>query len=65
MADLTRYHQIGVASGWVEVDGERTEINEEEWICTRDHSWGCDITSVSTPRDLEPPYELDQIEGLQ
>lgn len=65
MADLTRYHQIGVASGWVEVDGERTEINEEEWICTRDHSWGVRYHVGEHPRDLEPLYELDQIEGLQ
>ena len=24
--ELVRYHQIGRCSGWVEVDGERTEI---------------------------------------
>ena len=25
-ADLVRYHQIGVGPGWVEIDGERTEL---------------------------------------
>ncbi|MFI1912376.1 hypothetical protein [Nocardia sp. NPDC020380] len=30
-ADLVRYHQIGVASGWVEIDGARTEITPEDW----------------------------------
>ena len=25
-ADIVRYHQIGTASGWVEIDGERTEL---------------------------------------
>ena len=39
-ADLVRYHQIGVGSGWVEVDGERTEIDPDTWVSTRDHSWG-------------------------
>ena len=38
--NMLRYHQIGVASGWVEVDGSRTEITPEKWISIRDHSWG-------------------------
>jgi hypothetical protein len=39
-AEVLRYHQIGVASGWVEVEGEREEITPEAWFSTRDHSWG-------------------------
>jgi len=39
-ADIVRYHQTGVAHGWVEVDGERTEIAPTTWFSTRDHSWG-------------------------
>ncbi|MDV3131990.1 hypothetical protein [Mycobacterium sp. 29Ha] len=38
--NVLRYHQIGVASGWVELDGERTEIEADKWISIRDHSWG-------------------------
>lgn len=38
--DVLRYHQIGVAAGWVEVDGVRTEITSSDWFSTRDHSWG-------------------------
>jgi hypothetical protein len=38
--DLLRYHQIGVAEGWVAVDGVRTDIKTDEWISIRDHSWG-------------------------
>lgn len=38
--NVLRYHQIGVASGWVEVEGRRTEITADEWISVRDHSWG-------------------------
>jgi hypothetical protein len=39
-ADVLRYHQIGLASGWVEVDRERREITPDSWFSTRDHSWG-------------------------
>ena len=39
-SDLVRYHQIGLASGWVEVDGVRTELSTDAWVSTRDHSWG-------------------------
>jgi hypothetical protein len=38
--DLLRYHQVGVAEGWVEVDGERTAVEPATWISIRDHSWG-------------------------
>ena len=39
-ADLVRYHQTGVASGWALIDGDRIEIDPTKWVCTRDHSWG-------------------------
>ena len=39
-ADVVRYHHAGVADGWVEVDGTRTEIDPSTWVATRDHSWG-------------------------
>jgi len=37
--DVVRYHQAGKLSGWVEVDGERHEI-DDSWFGFRDHSWG-------------------------
>ncbi|HTO00757.1 MAG TPA: hypothetical protein VL068_08785, partial [Microthrixaceae bacterium] len=39
-ADLVRYHQTGVPSGWIELDGERTTVEPDTWVSTRDHSWG-------------------------
>ena len=39
-SDLVRWHQTGVCSGWVEVDGRRTEMTPDTWVSTRDHSWG-------------------------
>ena len=53
-ADLVRYHQIGLASGWVQVDGERHEITPEDWVSTRDHSWGVRYDVGTPPTDLDP-----------
>ena len=60
-SDLVRYHQIGLASGWVEVEGRRTEISPEAWVSTRDHSWGVRYDVGLPPRDLEP---RDPLAGL-
>ncbi len=60
-ADLVRYHQIGLASGWVEIEGERTEISPETWVSTRDHSWGVRYDVGLPPQDLEPG---DPLAGL-
>lgn len=38
--DVLRYHQVGVAEGWVDVEGARTEITPDTWLSIRDHSWG-------------------------
>ena len=39
-ADLVRYHQIGTAQGWVEVDGRRQSFDGTSSVSTRDRSWG-------------------------
>jgi hypothetical protein len=49
-ADLVRYHHIGTASGWVELDSVRHEMDPDEWVSTRDHSWGVRY-DVGTPPD--------------
>ncbi len=52
--DQLRYHQTGVAEGWIEVDGVRTEVGADSWVATRDHSWGV-RPSVGMPlTDMEP-----------
>jgi hypothetical protein len=54
--DQIRYHQIGVVSGWVQVDGERIEIDSHEWVATRDKSWGI-RPQVGLPlADVEPDF---------
>lgn len=50
-ADLVRYHQIGVASGWIDLDGERTEVVPSDWVSTRDHSWGVRYDVGPPPTD--------------
>jgi len=53
--DVVRYHQTGVVDGWVEAEGTRVDVTSEEWVGTRDHSWGVRM-QVGTPlSDLEPP----------
>lgn len=54
MSELVRYHQTGVATGWVEVDGVRTEITPESWVSTRDHSWGVRYGVGHPLPDVEP-----------
>lgn len=58
-AELVRYHQIGVASGWVEVDGERTVLAADTWVSTRDHSWGVRYDVGAPLTDLEPGSGID------
>lgn len=54
-ADQIRYHQTGVvASGWIEVDGVRTEVVRQDWVMTRDHSWGIRPGVGDDIRDLAP-----------
>ncbi|MFZ4584052.1 MAG: hypothetical protein ACOYNI_02395 [Acidimicrobiia bacterium] len=53
-ADVIRYHQSGVAEGWVEVDGERTEFSPTNWVSTRDHSWGVRYQVGAPLPDIAP-----------
>ncbi len=54
MSELVRYHQTGVASGWIDVDGVRTEIAPRSWVSTRDHSWGVRYGVGHPLSDAEP-----------
>ncbi|MEZ5382000.1 MAG: hypothetical protein R2754_09420 [Microthrixaceae bacterium] len=60
-AELVRYHQIGVASGWVELDGERTEFSNADWVSTRDHSWGVRYDVGTPPTDVDPFDPISQM----
>ncbi|MBW2269213.1 MAG: hypothetical protein JRH16_11595 [Deltaproteobacteria bacterium] len=58
MSDLVRYHQTGVCSGWIELDGQRTEMTPETWVSTRDHSWGVRYDVGPPPADMEPRPQI-------
>lgn len=59
-ADQIRYHQIGVARGWVELEGRRIDIGSDAWVMTRDHSWGVRPGVGIPPTDLQPdPMDTD------
>ena len=57
-ADLIRYHQTGVATGWIEVDGLRSEVDAARWVSTRDHSWGVryDVGPPPSDRPAAPAF---------
>ncbi|MGW5145114.1 hypothetical protein [Rhodococcus koreensis] len=38
--DQTRYSQAGTARGWIDIDGERIDVDPAQWYGSRDHSWG-------------------------
>jgi hypothetical protein len=53
-SDLVRFHQPGTVSGWIEIDGERIEVNPDEWYGFRDRSWGVREHVGLDPTDLVP-----------
>lgn len=62
-ADQIRFHQIGTASGWVEVEGQRVAV--QDWMMARDRSWGVRPTVGGPlpglqpdPMDSHPPRVL-------
>jgi hypothetical protein len=63
-ADIIRFHQAGVASGWVEVDGRRTVIDGGTWNSTRDRSWGVRYQVGEPVADAPPGQSMDGISML-
>ena len=60
-SDVIRYHQIGVPSGWVELEGERIEIKPEEWTEYRDHSWGTRLDVGAHNPDIRPTSDFGDV----
>ena len=54
-ADIVRYHHIGTASGWLELDGTRYELDDTSAVSTRDHSWGVRYMVGAPVADVEDP----------
>jgi hypothetical protein len=54
-ADIVRYHHIGTARGWVDVEGTRYELDDDTAVSTRDHSWGVRYMVGAPVADVEDP----------
>lgn len=59
-SDLLRYHQASTIRGRVWVDGQVTEVRDEEWFGFRDHSWGVRMDVGDPPPDVFRPNRLEQ-----
>lgn len=53
-SDVIRFHQAGTVSGWIEIEGERHEVNPDDWFGFRDRSWGIREHVGLDPADLVP-----------
>jgi hypothetical protein len=54
-ADIVRYHHIGSAEGWLELEGTRYELDGDTAVSTRDHSWGVRYMVGAPVADVEDP----------
>jgi len=63
-ADLVRYHQSGVATGCLTVEGRRIPIDGDSWVATRDHSWGIRYAVGAPVADIAPPEDRSGIGTL-
>lgn len=62
-ADIVRFHHIGTASGWFELDGERHDIDNSHWVSTRDRSWGVRYMVGAPVTGVEPTPTPDEYAG--
>lgn len=53
--DVTRMTQNGTWDGWVEIHGDRIEVRHEDYVGTRDRSWGIRPVGTPDPQPLAPP----------
>ena len=53
-SDVVRYTQCGEPRGWIEIEGERVEVEPEGWREFRDHSWGVRLDVGLHQRDIRP-----------
>ncbi|MBI4697131.1 MAG: hypothetical protein HY749_24260 [Gammaproteobacteria bacterium] len=60
VSNVVRYHQAGVPSGWVEIEGRREEIDPADWFSYRDHSWGVRLDVGAPPTDLRPARDFGE-----
>lgn len=52
--DYTRLTQNGAYTGWIEIEGDRIEIDPENYVGTRDRSWGIRPVGEPDPQPVLP-----------
>ena len=57
-SDVIRYHQFGRPSGWIELEGQRIDIDPDEWCEVRDHSWGTRLDVGLHSPDIKPTTDF-------
>lgn len=57
--DAQRFAQLGSWSGYLEIDGQRIDVDPDTWIGSRDRSWGIRPVGEAEPagRPADPPFE--------
>ncbi len=63
-ADIMRFHQSGVARGWVDVEGVTVEIDDRAWVGARDRSWGVRYGVGQPPEDIEATPVPEDTSGM-
>jgi hypothetical protein len=56
--DSTRFTQFGAWEGWIELDGVRKSLSAQDFLGTRDRSWG--VRTVGEPEAGAPSSEPPQ-----
>lgn len=51
--NLARAQQLGRFKGWIKVDGQRIDVEPEQWWGQRDHSWG--VRAEMRTDETRPP----------
>lgn len=51
--DMMRVQQLGRYQGWIDLEGQRWELHQENWWGQRDHSWG--IRAEMRTDETHPP----------
>lgn len=56
----TRLTQLGIWTGWIEIDGHRTNLSPGDFVGSRDRSWGVrgvgERVQLGAPLNLAPQY---------
>ncbi len=57
MMDVTRMTQNICWEGWIEVNGDRIEVDRDAFVGTRDRSWGTRPIGAADPQPVAPAQE--------